>query len=64
MYCFVSSLIKCIHSFLFLKKTEEYYQQIVEAADYVRKNLGTAEIALVLGSGLNGLTKLLTDPKV
>eukprot|EP01102_Stenamoeba_stenopodia_P012661 TRINITY_DN4023_c0_g1_i1.p1 TRINITY_DN4023_c0_g1~~TRINITY_DN4023_c0_g1_i1.p1 ORF type:complete len:654 (-),score=154.82 TRINITY_DN4023_c0_g1_i1:963-2849(-) len=45
------------------KDTDEYYAQIVEAAQYVREKLGTADIALVLGSGLNGLTKLLSDPK-
>ena len=37
------------------------FQQIREAADFVRSRLGSADIGIVLGSGLGGFTEELTD---
>jgi len=43
--------------------TDEYYSKVREAAKYVKENLGTSDIAVVLGSGLNDFTSQLTDAK-
>jgi hypothetical protein len=42
----------------------QYHKQLTEAADRVRKEVGGADIAIVLGSGLNGFTRHLTEAKV
>ena len=39
-------------------------ERIDRAADYVRDVLGTAEIAIVLGSGLGDYAEVLTDAQV
>ena len=39
-------------------------ERIDRAADYVRDVLGTAEIAIVLGSGLGDYVEVLTDAQV
>jgi len=45
-------------------QSREYFQHVHEAASFLRERLGTADIALVLGSGLSNFTDELADPKV
>jgi len=44
-------------------QTESLWNDVREAADYVRGRLGQAEVALVLGSGLNGFIDILEDKR-
>lgn len=44
-------------------QTKRFVDDLREAADYVRGVLGEAEVALVLGSGLNGFIDVLEDKK-
>lgn len=43
--------------------TQRFADEVREAADFVRGVLGEAEVALVLGSGLNGFIDVLEDRK-
>lgn len=45
-----------------VKNTEDYLSKANEAADYIVKRLGNAEIAVILGSGLNNFTEELENP--
>lgn len=46
-------------------KTEKYYRQLEEAAAFVRERLGgTADTAVVLGSGLQLFSDVVKDKKV
>lgn len=42
----------------------EYHARLVEAANFIKTHLGTADVAVVLGSGLNNFTDELSDKKV
>ena len=44
-------------------QTEDYHKQIVGAAEYIKNNLGLADIAITLGSGLNGFVDNLENSK-
>jgi purine nucleoside phosphorylase len=44
-------------------QTQRFGDEVREAADFVRGVLGEAEVALVLGSGLNGFIDVLEDRK-
>ncbi|ETO10437.1 purine phosphorylase family protein [Reticulomyxa filosa] len=44
-------------------KSYEYRNQLILASEYVRTQLGTASIAIVLGSGLGGFEDLLHNKK-
>eukprot|EP00742_Colponemidia_sp_Colp-10_P003288 GILJ01003499.1.p1 GENE.GILJ01003499.1~~GILJ01003499.1.p1 ORF type:complete len:892 (-),score=162.25 GILJ01003499.1:151-2826(-) len=41
----------------------QYYNNLCNAADFLRKRLGDAEVAIVLGSGLNNFAERLSDVK-
>lgn len=45
-------------------KTAKYYKQLLEAANFVKEKLGTADTALVLGSGLQGFSEVIENKKV
>jgi len=44
-------------------QTRRFTEDLKEAANFVRGVLGEAEVALVLGSGLNGFIDVLQDRK-
>eukprot|EP00698_Gefionella_okellyi_P016902 TRINITY_DN4884_c0_g1_i3.p1 TRINITY_DN4884_c0_g1~~TRINITY_DN4884_c0_g1_i3.p1 ORF type:complete len:826 (-),score=195.64 TRINITY_DN4884_c0_g1_i3:101-2578(-) len=44
-------------------QTEEYAQQITAAANFLRENLGVAEVVITLGSGLLSFADRLVDAK-
>jgi purine-nucleoside phosphorylase len=46
-----------------IAQTQRFADEVREAADFVRGVLGEAEVALVLGSGLNGFIDVLEDRK-
>ncbi len=43
---------------------KEYFSYINETSDFIRKHLGNADVAVILGSGLNNFTDEVTSPKV